>query len=330
MDLSKTMTDFGVIIACCAQDYLFTKGCCESIRYSLGDVPICLIVDGRVDVSDLITTYGVRILTRSSVKNDFLRQASFGWGLTKMIAFFESPWETFLFLDSDTNIWGDVLQYADFSQFDAVIDRHSHVHNEQEVNEFFFNTQLMEEKFPDFPWRDYQDHYFCTGTFFSKRGIFTIEEYKAILALADAYPNLFPYGSEMGFLNFMFCRAAHGGRISLGSVDFQVICADFSRSELQKRFPVGANQQPLIDRTPAAVIHWPGRKPFFRSTQTHSAPMDYCRAQCLLKSKELKGGQATLRLRLEDWQTWAIIYKNKLLRKVGALRRSITKTGIKK
>jgi hypothetical protein len=324
------MENFGVIVACCAQDYLFAKGCCESIRYSLGDVPICLIIDGRLDVSDLIATYGVKTLTRSSIKSDFLRQASFGWGLTKMIAFFESPWETFLFLDADTNVWGDVLQYVDFSRYDAVIDQHSHIHNEQEVNEFFFNTQLLEKIFPEFPWRDYQDHYFCTGTFFARRGIFTIDEYKSVLALANAHPYLFPYGGEMGFLNFMFCRAAHEGRIALGRADFQVICADFSRSELQEKFPVGVDQKPLIDRTPAAVIHWPGRKPFFRSSRTHSAPMDYCRTQYLYKNKGLKGRRARLRLRLEDGWTRAIIYKNKSLRKIGAVRRSFTKTGIKK
>lgn len=323
------MADFGVIIACCAQDYLFAKGCCESVRHCLGSVPICLIVDGKVDTSGLRATYGVQTITRSSVKSDFLRQASFGWGLTKMIAFFESPWETFLFLDADTNVWGNVLKYADFSQFDAIIDRHSHVHSEQEVNEFFFNTRLMEQIFPDFPWREYQDHYFCTGTFFSRRGIFTLEEYRDILALANARPNLFPYGGEMGLLNFMFCRAAHVGRIALGQADFQVICADFSRRDLQQRFPVEAGH-PLVEQTPPAVIHWPGRKPFFRSAKTHSAPMDYGREQFLLQSQGLRDDRAALKLRVEDWQTRAVIYKNKLLRKVGALRRAITKTGIKK
>lgn len=323
------MDDFGIIIACCPQDYLFTKGCCESIRYFLGDVPICLIVDGRVDTRDLEATYGVKILDKTSVKNEFLRQHSFGWGITKMIAFFESPWEQFLFLDSDTNIWGNVLAYANFDRYDAIIDRHSHVHSVAEINEFFFDTRLMATHFPEFPWRSYQDHYFCTGTFFARRGIFALEEYRTILELTDSLPRLFPYGGEMGFLNFMFCRAAHEGRLRLGQADLQVICVDFSRQQLQQRFPMEP-QGPLADQTPAAVIHWPGRKPFFRSPRTHTAPMDYCRLRALQKSTGIKGTVATRRLRLEDGRTRVLIYRNKVLRKLGDLRRTITKRGIKK
>jgi hypothetical protein len=55
------MEDFGIIIACCDQDYLFAKGCCASIRYFLGDVPICLLIDGTFSVSALEKSYGVRV-----------------------------------------------------------------------------------------------------------------------------------------------------------------------------------------------------------------------------------------------------------------------------
>jgi hypothetical protein len=68
------MEDFGIIIACCYQDYLFAKGCCASIRHFLGDVPIGLIVDGTFSLSSLEKEYGVRVLNHHTVTNEFLRK----------------------------------------------------------------------------------------------------------------------------------------------------------------------------------------------------------------------------------------------------------------
>ncbi|WP_434222373.1 hypothetical protein ACOKW7_03225 [Limnospira platensis CENA597] len=104
--LFTMIQDFGIIIACCFKDYHFAAGCCASIRYFGGDVPICLIVDGDFNTTSLEKTYGVKIINQKTVKHPFLKENSFGWGLTKMIAFWESPWQNFLFLDADTIIWG--------------------------------------------------------------------------------------------------------------------------------------------------------------------------------------------------------------------------------
>ena len=117
------MEDFGVIIACCDQDYLFTKGCCASIRYFLGDVPICLLIDGTFSVSPLEKVYGVRVINHDSVSEPLLRKRSFGWGKSHMIPFWESPWQNFLVMDADTIIWGDVLKLANFEDFDFIIDQ---------------------------------------------------------------------------------------------------------------------------------------------------------------------------------------------------------------
>jgi hypothetical protein len=107
----------------------------------------------------------------------------------------------------------------------------------REVSEFFFNTEAIEKHFPEFPWRTYQQYYFCTGAFFAKRGIFKLEEYTEILELANMHPETFPYGGEMGLLNFMLCRAAHEGRLRLGQSRMQTICADYSKYELCNMFP---------------------------------------------------------------------------------------------
>jgi hypothetical protein len=122
------MGDFGVLIACTARDLPLARGCCASVRHFMGDVPMCLLVDGPCAVADLARTHGAGVLTRADVEHDVLRQRSFGWGLTKMIAFWESPWSRFLLLDADTIVWGDVREYARADArgacADVVVDRH--------------------------------------------------------------------------------------------------------------------------------------------------------------------------------------------------------------
>jgi hypothetical protein len=68
------MEDFGIIVATYQGDYSFAKGCCASVRYFLGDVPICLIVDGTFSTSSLEKAYAVRIINHNTVTNKFLRE----------------------------------------------------------------------------------------------------------------------------------------------------------------------------------------------------------------------------------------------------------------
>ena len=173
------MKDFGVIIACYHRDYSFAKGCCASIRYFLGDVPICMIVDGIFSLAELQKTYDVRIINRLDVIDDRLREKSFGFGVTKMIAFWESPWENFLYLDADAVAWGNLLKYANFKDFDLIIDRPNYEYSEESIGTWFFDVPKIEEYFPTFNWRNRP--YVCSGVFFAKRNLFSINEYLEML-----------------------------------------------------------------------------------------------------------------------------------------------------
>src|SRR5687768_16946542 len=136
------MKDFGVVVVCSKNDYLFTKGCCASIRYFMGDVPICLVVDGDFSVESVRKTYNTQVLYRKNVKNDFLRNKSYGWGITKMIAFWESPFEHFLLIDSDIVLWGDMRKYANFKDFDLIIDKPLSKYSQKDVCLYFFETEI--------------------------------------------------------------------------------------------------------------------------------------------------------------------------------------------
>ncbi|MGB0562230.1 MAG: hypothetical protein ACPGVO_10550 [Spirulinaceae cyanobacterium] len=309
--------DFGIIIACCDQDYLFAKGCCASIRHFLGDVPIALIIDGTFSVEPLQRLYGVQVLNHDTVQDPFLRQHSFGWGKTKMIAFWESPWQHFLVLDADTNVWGNILRYANFEQYDVIIDDPQCSYPEADIEEYFFDIATIETHFPDFNWRAHREDYFCTGTFFASRGIFPLTDYQEILAFTAAHPQSFKYG-EMGFLNFMFCRAADAGQIRLNKVDFQLLAPDQPLDDLQTRFPVTA-QGPQPQGDDATVIHWCGPKPWLMNQKAHPDPMTFARREFLARDRGYRGWRADLWLQAEDNYSLLLKYQKKARKKIRRL-----------
>jgi len=306
--------DFGIIIACCHQDYLFAKGCCASIRHFLGEVPICLIVDGTFSVSDLEKTYGVHVINHLNVKHEVLRQRSFGWGVTKMIAFWESPWKNFLFLDADTIVWGNILKFANFKDYDIIIDKPRYGYSDEMVCKFFFEIAEIEKYFSDFNWQSHRNDYFCTGTFFGTRDIFSLEEYISILDFTKKHPGIFKYG-EMGFLNFMIFRAVDAGKVRLGQVDMQLIVPDFDQKELRKRFPVDSTG-PVVQGEDAAVIHWCGPKPTVSTSKAYADPMSFCRRKFLRDSQGLTGLGTEMALRREDLQRDISFYNKKVRRKL--------------
>jgi len=211
------MNDFGVIIGCCKRDYLFAKGTIASVRHFLGDVPICLLVDGTFPTDDMNKAYGVQTLYRADVKDDFLRSRSFGWGLTKMVCFWESPFERFLWLDADTVVWGDIRKKL-FQQgnWDIYTDKSDGSFSREDVTEWFFDADKLEQRYPGFNWQRYAGSNYCTGIWASRRGVFPLQEYKDILNVVDEDPSLFKC-AEMGLLNFMIFRAMEEGRVKVAS-----------------------------------------------------------------------------------------------------------------
>ncbi|MGB5960404.1 MAG: hypothetical protein WBG73_07080 [Coleofasciculaceae cyanobacterium] len=308
------MEDFGIIIACCYQDYAFAKGCCASVRYFLGDVPIALIVDGTFSVSSLESAYQVQVINHHTISNEILKKRSFGWGKTKMIAFWESPWQHFLYLDADTNVWGNVLKYQNFEQFDVIIDQASYGYSDELVSKFFFEVSQIEQHFPDFNWQAHRNDYFCTGTFLATRGIFSLDEYLEILDFNAKYPNIFKYG-EMGFLNFMLFRAADQGRIRLGQAPMQLVVPDFDQAELKKLFPV-PETGPVLENEQAKVIHWCGPKPRLSTTEAYAEPMNFARRQFIQKERGYTGATADFWLQVEDSYSLLNVYKNKIIKKL--------------
>ena len=106
------------MIAAAPEHLHWLKGTCASVRYFMGDAPICVLLDGDRSLRDLETAYGIRVIRRAEVDHAELRNLSFGSLKTKNATHWLSPFETYLFLDADAVAWGDMQLVADLKRFD--------------------------------------------------------------------------------------------------------------------------------------------------------------------------------------------------------------------
>jgi len=230
--------------------------------------------------------YDAIVLSKSNIKNDFLRERSFGWGLTKMISFWESPYDKFLVIDGDTNVWGDVRELANFQDYDFLIDKPEYEYSINDLNKWFFDTKEMEIYFPSFNYLN--NPYVCPAVLFGTKNVFPIEEYRYILNFVDKHPNIFKFG-DMGFLNYLLFKLSKENKIRLGSSDIQYIVCDFDQAETKSKFYF-ENGKPVLNQL-TTVIHWPGDKKPVSANQSgyypYQEPMRYFRKKFLKDSTSL-------------------------------------------
>lgn len=319
------MENFGIIVACYNKDYRFAKGCCASLRYFLGNVPICLLVDGSFSVAEVVKAYDVNVIYRNDVTNQVLKNRSFGYGLTKMVAFWESPFQHFLFMDADTIAWGNILKYANFEDFDFVIDRTERSYlNDRGINKSFFDTEKLEQCFPNFNWQKYRYNYFITGVFFAKRGIFELAEYVKMLDFCEKNRGMFKFG-EQGLLNFMIFQGVEQGKFRVKNEYLQIFGSSFiDNLQLKKRFSLERNT-PILQGDDANVIHWAGgiNSPLLARTEVYNKPMTFFRQKCLHDYAGINGMKATIFIYIEDFGPNLKVYGQKLVKQFPALRQTL-------
>lgn len=290
----------GIVIAASPFDWLFAKGCIASCAYFAPDTPVQVIIDGEIDTTTAELTFGVHVTRASKVPNPSLREKSRGWGKTKMIAFWESKFDSFLYLDSDTILWGNVLERLHLNGHDFLSSKDPVPQRSQtEVENWFFETAFVQKHFPEWDWRAAAKHLFCTGTFVSRRHVFPLETYLSLLRLDERSPGRFKFG-EMGILNFMVFHGAALGDLRVASQDFQVIFPEYTRDELQQRFSFDSNGTPIVAAGDERVLHMPDQKPLVDNPNCYSHPMTFFRLKYLEQTEGITGELAMMRLRQED------------------------------
>jgi hypothetical protein len=299
-------TDFGVIICTCKFDYFLAKGCCASVRRFLPDAPITLFVDDDLDPSPLCKAYGASVMYRRDVKDPFLREVNRGWGLPKMTLFWESPYERFLYLDCDTVLWGDVVgAHGGAMDWDMVIDVGDKEGRPwrpgsgtlEMVNSEYFDTGVMSATYPQFTWQRYVDQLFCTGTYFARRGIFQLEEYKQVLETGRKTPGL-SASAEMGMLNYMIFNGVEHGGLKVERRPMQMVSDFYCEQYSREWFRLGA-EGPVVLPEHTQVVHFTDPKPISGWKCFHE-PMTYFRLEAARQINGLRGAAAKAYLRAEE------------------------------
>lgn len=284
-------SNFGIVTACWKGDYFLVKATCASIRHFLGDVPICVIVDGNFSIQELEKLYNVQPLYLSQLSNPELRRRCPGSSRAKLAAIWEGPFEHFLYLDSDAIIWGNLLEKFELNTTDFVVMRPPSYGclNKHEVSRWFFDVDRLLQLDPTFEWQN--QPYFCAGAFAAKRNCFDLQEYLRLEALADEYPNLFKFWDQ-GIVNYMVFSAKQAGILKYKVVDIQVVTADYSKSKLEKQYPCSIYNPPY-NTEQSAIIHFCGNKPFLHKIKSFSKPFTAFR---ILHYRQLLGNSINVNI----------------------------------
>jgi hypothetical protein len=283
----------GVIVLVSARDVYLAKACCASIRQAMGDIPITLLVDGReVNTAELSRLSNVKIMVAQEVAGEDEPFLTSFW--VKLLVFWASPYERFLYLDADTLVWGDVRVYAEFDKYDFIAGYHfKNPRVAQKPEDCPFDREVIKKLDPAFDWREKIDA--NNGVFFARRGVFTRENLLTLRKL-ECWRNY-----ENGLVNYLRWHAAGAGVPRTGGHKIQLYPANSSMAD-QDRFLPRDCQRP-------AIIHWISKKP--RLGRRYRAADDY-RKLFLKMTGRTKGLNA--RLFTEDIAVWLGRNKRSLLR----------------
>ena len=292
------LADFGVVITCFPGDAHFAQASYLSVRQFLGpDMPICFIVDGDPQcLGRVLQDPNVQTLTRNDVTDPRLHATGFGWGFTKMVGFWHSPFAESLCLDADALVWGNVVESYYTPGYDFIIDQQRN-YTDEEIDFWFFSTKKIQKYYPKFDHKSFRDRYACTGTFFMRRGAISLDDWYEAAMLQKNTQEVFPFGGEMGPLNFLWAYGAQKGTLNIRSVTYQIIPVDHSDAELRQYYSPESMKAGCIK---PAVLHFCGKKPHVFSRSPKVAVMNHFRRRYLTEVDGLSALQATLRMCIQD------------------------------
>jgi hypothetical protein len=272
--LARTTGEFGVVIATTGDHLHWAKGACASVRYFMGDTPICLFLDGRGTVGDLQRTYGADVLRIAELEHRGLRELS-GSTKVKQAVLWTAPYETFLFLDADTIVWGDLRRLANLDRFDFVVDAPL---GPERSRKSVMDPEAVGRHFPSFDARGHMGDFVNSGVFFARRGALELNRYLELLRFSRRHPDVFLFGHQ-GLFNLMIFSQADEGTLRVDQQELQVRVGHTRREELAQRFAF-ADGKPRVRETPVA-IHWVGiAKPTIRARERDFfEPMTFFRRQ---------------------------------------------------
>jgi len=311
----KSENEFGIVITCYIGDIHFTKGLLASIKYFCGDIPICLIVDGSFKIKNLEKTYNiVKVIRKENVKNEYLKNNCFGTRFSNVVAFFENPFERFLYIDSDTVLWGNILKNFDPNSADFIHNEPHEPYTPFIIKHQYFDFDRIFNHTEFLNWEGC--HFFNSGIFSMKTGIFSIDEIKELREICKTDRTLMPRDVQ-GLLGICVYRNFLKKNISVSEAKLQTIMPMFEKEELTKMFEF-VNEKPTINNN--TIIHWAGQKPNYRQDIVFNEPMNYFRKMNLSYTNSIFKNFYGIYFRYEEIKAiYHVYYKGrykKILKKI--------------
>jgi hypothetical protein len=271
---------FGFVTGCHAGDKFMVQATLASMRHYCPTIPICLVVDGEFDVSDLEKDYQVTVLRISSLPSDEMRKLIGGNYRAKLAAMWEGPFEFYVWLDSDAIVWGDftpqVRRDLDFQIFWSEISIPADATEIPSwLTHFYFDPQKLQQFDSEFDWRG--NAYFSSGAFACRRNAIPFSKWAKFEAWERQVPGLFAWG-EMGMLNYAVHSLSQRGTIKSGMTDLQHIWGHHGTAELERDCAGGGWRFPKNISRPR-IAHFCGRKPFLFDRGAYSQPFTIARLE---------------------------------------------------
>jgi hypothetical protein len=277
----KVQTPFGFVTACHAGDKFLVGATLASMKHYCPDVPVCLIVDGEFDVSDLAKEYDLRVLRVSELPSQQMRTLLRGNGRAKLAAMWEGPFEFYVWLDSDAIVWGDftsqVRADVDFQIFWSEI---SIPPDAAEIPSwlahFYFDPQKLRRFDAEFEWRG--NAYFPSGAFACKRNLIPFEKWVEVECWGKETPGLFSDFYEQPLLNYFVHSMTQRGEIKSAMSNLQHIQEHHGKQELMEDCNSAGWHFPTKVCRPR-VAHFCGHKPLLSDPKTFSRPFTIARLE---------------------------------------------------
>jgi hypothetical protein len=298
--LGAVDADFGVVVFTPPSMLALARATCASVRYFMGDTPICLYVDGRASARNF-ERLGVRVVHTPDVPDRRMQELFFRSLRAKIAALWLAPFERFLYLDADTVVWGDMRVYLEeLAALDFLIDQpHPAGDPLDHARRYILDPDLAARRRPGFDAHAHAADFANMGVFFARRGALDLDEAIAVTRLSIAEPELLFW--DQGILNLLLFEGADRGTLRVGQRRLQTLAALETPERLARDFPL-VDGRPVVVGEPRA-LHWAAqRKPRLRP-----APLDYFQPAAFFRQefrRQVRGGTLRptdrLRLRAED------------------------------
>jgi hypothetical protein len=282
----KVRAPFGFVTGCHEADKFMVQATLASMRHYCPDVPICLIVDGDFNVSDLEKDYQAIVLRVSDLQSAEMRKLIAGSFHAKHAAMWEGPFEFYVWIDSDAIVWGDftpqIRTDVDFQIFWSEI---SIPRDATEIPawlpRFYFDPSKLRQIDPNFDWRGHA--YFSAGVFACRLNAIPFERYVDVEAVSRQVPGLFELGlnsfkGDMGILNYLVHAMAQRGDLKTTASDLQHVPGHQGIAEFEQDCASSGWRFPANIQRPR-VAHFCGRKPFLFDRQAYSRPFTIARLE---------------------------------------------------